>query len=77
MTATKQRIKPVHDVAYIHMPVPKARLDEAYYYKPMANLDLHDTKLFLGVVPCLNGKEREGTGGINFFVFVIVLWVEL
>jgi len=52
-----QRIKPVHNVAYIHMPVPKERLDEAYY-KPMINLELQDTKLFLGVV---HANDESGT----------------
>ena len=52
-----QRIKPVHDVAYIHMPVPKARLDEAHY-KPMVSLELHDPKLFLGVV---HANDESGT----------------
>ena len=52
-----QMIKSVHEVAYIHMPVPKDRIDEAYY-QPMANLELQDTKLFLGVV---HANDESGT----------------
>lgn len=39
-----------HGIAYIHMPVPVARSDEAYF-KPLADLNLFPaTKLYLGVV---------------------------
>jgi len=39
-----------HPIAYIHMPVPRARSDEAYY-KPLAGLKLAPaTRLYLGVV---------------------------
>ena len=47
--AIVQKIGSVHSVAYIHMPVPKDRLDEAYF-KPLKTLDLQDTKLILGLV---------------------------
>jgi hypothetical protein len=39
-----------HPIGYIHMPVPMARSDEAYF-KPLADLQLNAaTKLYLGVV---------------------------
>ena len=45
-----ERVKPVHKIDYIHMPVPKDRVDDAYF-KPMEQLRLGEaTKLFLGVV---------------------------
>ncbi len=50
-------IRPVHQVAYIHMPVPKDRADEGYF-KPMQKLELGDTKLYLGVV---HANDESGT----------------
>ena len=44
-----EKISPVHSVTYLHMPVPKDRVDEAYFL-PLKNLKALDTKLFLGVV---------------------------
>ena len=39
-----------HPIAYIHMPVPRARSDEAYF-RPLADLKLAPgTRLYLGVV---------------------------
>lgn len=52
-----QTLGPIHHVTYIHMPVPKDRIDEAYF-KPMANLTLRDTQLFLGLV---HANDEEGT----------------
>ncbi len=46
-----------HAIAYIHMPVPLARSDEAYF-KPLADLKLSPgTKLYLGVVHAADGAE--------------------
>ncbi len=52
-----QKVGPKHRIAYIHMPVPKDRQDAAYF-KPLSNLELHDTKLFLGVV---HANDESGT----------------
>lgn len=52
-----QKIGPSHRIAYVHMPVPKDRQDAAYF-KPLTNLELHDTKLFLGVV---HANDESGT----------------
>lgn len=52
-----QTLGPIHRVTYIHMPVPKDRMDEAYF-KPMADLKLNDTQLFLGLV---HANDKEGT----------------
>ena len=47
--AIMEKVSPVHSVAYFHMPVPKDRMDEAYFL-PLKNLKALETKLFLGVV---------------------------
>ena len=47
--AIMERISPVHSVTYFHMPVPKDRVDEAYFL-PLEDLKALDAKLFLGVV---------------------------
>ncbi|MDI1484947.1 MAG: hypothetical protein OHK93_000081 [Ramalina farinacea] len=52
-----QKISPLHHIGYIHMPVPKDRID-ATYYKPMAALKLNDTELFLGLV---HANDEIGT----------------
>ena len=52
-----QRIELIHRVAYIHMPVPKDRTDEAYF-KPLKGLQLYSTKLFLGLV---HPNDESGT----------------
>lgn len=52
-----QAISESHDVAYIHMPVPKDRVDAAYY-EPMEGLYLHDTELYLGLV---HAHDEAGT----------------
>jgi len=52
-----RKIGPHHRVAYVHMPVPKEREDEAYF-KPLKSLELDDTKLFLGVV---HPNDESGT----------------
>ena len=44
-----QNIEQSHHVEYIHIPVPKEKVDEEYF-KIMGDLALGDTQLFLGVV---------------------------
>ena len=44
-----EKITPVRPITYIHMPVPKDRKDKDYF-KPLKDLRLPATKLFLGVV---------------------------
>ena len=46
-----------HPLAYVHMPVPIARNDDAYF-KPLAGLTLASvTQLYLGVVHAADGAE--------------------
>ena len=45
----KQKVSPIHPIKYFHMLVPKDRVDETYFF-PLNNLQLGDTKLFLGLV---------------------------
>ena len=52
-----KNVSPVHPIAYIQMPVPKDRVDEAYF-SPLKNLKLQETKLFLGVV---HPNDEAGT----------------
>jgi len=52
-----QKIGPNHRVAYVHMPVPKDRQDEAYF-KPLRSLELYGKKIFLGVV---HANDESGT----------------
>ena len=47
--AVVQKIGPGHPVAYVHMSVPKDRLDEAYF-EPLKRPDLYNTKLIMGFV---------------------------
>ncbi|KAK4118240.1 hypothetical protein N657DRAFT_716075 [Parathielavia appendiculata] len=50
--ATKlvREVRKVHDIAWIHMPVPRDRTDEDYF-APLKKLDLPETtELFLGVL---------------------------
>ncbi|PGH17306.1 hypothetical protein AJ79_01190 [Helicocarpus griseus UAMH5409] len=44
-------------INWIHMPVPKDRDDDAYF-APLKNLDIGDTKLYLGL---LHAHDEEGT----------------
>jgi hypothetical protein len=53
----RQKIGPIHRVAYIHMPVPKDVAKEAYF-RPLKDLELNDTKLFLGLV---HPNDESGT----------------
>ena len=47
----------VHKLAYIHMPVPVERSDDAFH-RPLAGLELRDdTELFLGLVHAKDGVE--------------------
>ena len=55
--AIVQKIAPIHPVAYIHMPVPKDKLNDVYF-QPLKNLELHDTRLFLGVV---HANDEDGS----------------
>ena len=49
---------PIHEIAYLHMPVPKDRTDEAYF-APLKNLRLgSSTKLFLGLI---HPNDEAGT----------------
>lgn len=46
-----------HKIAYIHLPVPLARADDAYF-KPLADLKLDPaTELYLGLVHGVDGAE--------------------
>jgi hypothetical protein len=46
-----------HSITYIHLPVPIARDDDAYY-APLADLKLApDTELYLGLVHGSDGAE--------------------
>jgi hypothetical protein len=46
-----------HDIAWVHMPVPKER-DDAAYFEPLADLRLRpETELMLGLVHRLDGIE--------------------
>ena len=53
----EQKISPIHAIKYIHMPVPKDRID-ASYFEPLKNLKLNDTKLYLGLI---YPDDEEGT----------------
>ena len=44
-------------VDWLHMPVPRNRLD-AEYFAPLAQLDIGDTELYLGL---LHAEDKEGT----------------
>ena len=44
-----QEVSHRRQIDWIHMPVPKDRLDEAYY-APLKRLDIGDTERFLGLV---------------------------
>lgn len=46
-----------HHVDWVHMPVPRDRSDEAYFV-PLNNLDVGDTRVFLGLV-----HYTDGTAG--------------
>ena len=52
-----QNLTSTHAVKYTHMPVPKDRTNE-HFFKPLANLKLDKTKLFLGLV---HPNDEEGT----------------
>lgn len=55
--AIVENVAPIHRVSYVHMPVPKDRTDEMYF-KPLGGLELHDTRLFLGLV---HPADEHGT----------------
>lgn len=55
-------------VDYAHMPVPRAR-DEEAYFAPLRDLDQNDTKVFLGLVHAtdgINGTLRRATTAKKF-----------
>ncbi|MCJ1449378.1 MAG: hypothetical protein MMC23_009898 [Stictis urceolatum] len=47
----------IHPIKYIHMPVPKDRIDTAYY-RPFIDLDIKRTQLYLGLV---HPHDEHGT----------------
>ncbi|KAI9700135.1 MAG: hypothetical protein M1820_006917 [Bogoriella megaspora] len=51
------RVTPHHKMCWIHLPVPRDRLDEAYY-EPLKRLEMADAKLYLGLV---RENDQEGT----------------
>ncbi|KAM0187076.1 hypothetical protein ACHAPC_004183 [Botrytis cinerea] len=53
LTGTRRR-RPVN---WIHMPVPKDRIDRGYF-EPLKNLEKNDTELYLGVI---HQDDLEGT----------------
>ncbi|TGO53290.1 hypothetical protein BCON_0126g00150 [Botryotinia convoluta] len=53
LTGTRRR----RSVNWIHMPVPKDRIDRGYF-EPLKNLEKNDTELYLGV---LHQDDLEGT----------------
>lgn len=55
--AIVDKISPLHQITYFHMPVPKDRTDEKYF-SPLKDLKLHGAKLFLGVV---HAHDAKGT----------------
>ncbi|KAL8935505.1 MAG: hypothetical protein Q9211_004664 [Gyalolechia sp. 1 TL-2023] len=48
---------PVHQINYVHMPVPKDRDDEEYF-QPLKHLAIGDTRLFLGLI---HANDEAGT----------------
>lgn len=50
-------VLPLHTLAYLHLPVPKDRVDDAYF-EPLERMKLPDTKLFLGLV---HAEDESGT----------------
>ena len=55
--AIVEKISPLHQISYFHMPVPKDRTDEKYF-APLKDLEIHGAKLFLGVV---HAHDAQGT----------------
>ena len=54
----EKKVGPIHPIAYVHMPVPKDRTDEAYFAL-LKNLQLgSNTKLFLGLI---HPNDKAGT----------------
>jgi len=43
-------------IDFLHMPVPRDRSDDAYF-APLAELDIRDAKLYLGLVHVTGGIE--------------------
>ena len=52
-----EKISPLHQINYVHMPVPKDRTDEKFFL-PLKDLKLEGAKLFLGVV---HAHDAQGT----------------
>ena len=55
--AIAQRVTPLHPISWIHLPVPKDRLDAAYF-EPLKGLKIAGAKLVLGLV---HAHDQEGT----------------
>ena len=56
-TSLVQKIGPQHPIEWIHLPVPKDRMDTAYF-DPLRHLDIGDVKIFLGLV---HSHDESGT----------------
>ena len=52
-----ERVGPRHAIEWFHMPVPKDRVDAAYF-DPLRKLEIGDAKLFLGLV---HAHDEDGT----------------
>ncbi|KAI4200745.1 MAG: hypothetical protein LQ346_002325 [Caloplaca aetnensis] len=50
-------VSPIHQVKYVHMPVPKDRDDEEYF-EPLRGLAIGDAQLFLGLI---HSNDEAGT----------------
>ena len=55
--AIVEKISPLHQISYFHMPVPKERIDEKFF-SPLNGLKLDGAKLFLGLV---HAHDAQGT----------------
>ena len=52
-----EKVSPLHQINYVHMPVPKDRTDQKFFL-PLKDLKLEGAKLFLGVV---HAHDAQGT----------------
>ncbi|CAF9905457.1 MAG: hypothetical protein GOMPHAMPRED_003191 [Gomphillus americanus] len=56
--AIHEGVEPIHDISYIHIPVPKDKT-EAAYFEPLKSLEINpNTKLYLGVI---HPNDEEGS----------------
>jgi hypothetical protein len=59
MNSVAERLTEHHSIGWFHIPVPKDRVDDAYF-EPLNRLKIaNDTTLFLGLV---HANDPEGTG---------------